>query len=162
MLWRDQHMKTSSEPQSQVSLAASGGSKGLLQDSWSSKKRLPICLLTKKSEADKLISRVPPFKKKQWMCLTYTLRKFCGDAVTGTLNLIESEHSNANPWAPQFGPLELLLLIHPLHLAHFHICFIKRCTLLDSISQVAVNKSNLFSIPCSHIFWINQWITGNL
>lgn len=64
--------------------------------------------------------------------------------------------------APQFGPLEFLLLIHPLHLAHVHVCFIKRCTLLDSISQVAVNKWNLFSIPCSHIFWINQWITGNL
>lgn len=63
MLWRDQHMKTSSEPQSQVSLAASGGSKGLLQDSWSSKKRLPICLLTKKIWG--LLSRCSFQKKKK-------------------------------------------------------------------------------------------------
>ena len=82
MLWRDQHMKTSSEPQSQVSLAASGGSKGLLQDSWSSKKRLPICLLTKKIWG--LLSRCS-FQKKKSKCVSPILSANFGDLIVTCL-----------------------------------------------------------------------------
>lgn len=58
--------------QSQVSLAASGGSKGRCEDSWSSKKRLPICLLTKN-----LRRQAGAHLKKHSECVSPILSKFC-------------------------------------------------------------------------------------
>lgn len=103
MLWRDQQYENIIWTPSQVSLAASGGSKGRLQDSWSSKKRLPICFLTKKSEAIRFCAHF--WKKNKWMCLTYTeqiLRRCCHRDSEPDRAFIDGDtyiHSNANPSA---------------------------------------------------------------